>query len=475
MRRLALLLLAAAACKTVANPLYCEAMSDCADVSGRPFCDLAGEFDLKNTCVADPSVCSIALPCEIAGLPACVDGVCQECDDRADCTGHAGMPACGAAHVCVECTENTDCPGARPFCDVGAEMCRGCAADDECATGACNKATGVCHLESDLVFVATNGGGTACTRQAPCGSMLAGLNAVIGSRDVILASGTYNEPLDVVDFDVTIKGPVTISSPSAAALRVMGNRPVRLENVTFTDGSQGLTCTGSGGRASLHLEQVVVGTGPNVGLSLDTCDAVLDRTRIAGRSGLGINTTAASLTIRRSEIVSNTGGGIRVATTDYDIENTFIVKNGTDGTTGSDVGGIRFTTDAPGGLAKSRFEFNTVAYNVADDMAKEGVHCDLTGQVNFGNNIVVGVNADAVDPAANCKWRYSAFTITVGSGGDNNLSGNPAFEDDASNYHLSNRSPCRNAADPGATVTVDFDGQPRPVGGRADIGADEFQ
>ena len=50
----------------------------------------------------------------------------------------------------------------------------------------------------------------------------------------------------------------------------------------------------------------------------------------------------------------------------------------------------------------------------------------------------------------------------------------PKFVDAGhTNYHLSATSPVKDLADPAASITTDFDGDPRPQNGRSDMGADE--
>jgi hypothetical protein len=60
-----------------------------------------------------------------------------------------------------------------------------------------------------------------------------------------------------------------------------------------------------------------------------------------------------------------------------------------------------------------------------------------------------------------------------------NLSLDPLFASPAADdYHLQGSSPCVDAGDPAGVPPApptDMDGTARPVGGRVDIGADEFQ
>jgi hypothetical protein len=56
-----------------------------------------------------------------------------------------------------------------------------------------------------------------------------------------------------------------------------------------------------------------------------------------------------------------------------------------------------------------------------------------------------------------------------------NKDADPLFMDVVGkNYHLKSGSPVKDAADPAATINVDFDGDTRPQGNRSDMGADEI-
>jgi hypothetical protein len=93
----------------------------------------------------------------------------------------------------------------------------------------------------------------------------------------------------------------------------------------------------------------------------------------------------------------------------------------------------------------------------------------------MNSNIIVNNTGPAQVSGGNCPSTYS----DIGPGavpGTGNLSSDPLFVDPArNNFHLQLASPARDAADPAATLAVDFDGDARPQGARRDMGADEIK
>src|SRR5262245_22133950 len=123
-------------------------------------------------CTRNPNYCPGANPNNnCAEIDAPPEGACT---GDGDCGG--ATPVCDvAARTCVECTpERAErCTGATPVCGTGG-TCRACASHTECASAAC-RPDGACAAEADVAYVAAGGGGAACTRAVPCGTLAAGL------------------------------------------------------------------------------------------------------------------------------------------------------------------------------------------------------------------------------------------------------------------------------------------------------------
>jgi hypothetical protein len=175
-------------------------------------------------------------------------------------------------------------------------------------------------------------------------------------------------------------------------------------------------------------------------------------------------------------VANNTGGGVSLTGTQFEIVNSYIVENGRPGGSGSLLGGLVIRDIADSGT--HRVEFNTIAGNFAKTGIVAGVSCTVvTVPLSFGNNVVYGNGTDSLIQVegGNCNWTYSS----IGTGvvpGTGNIAGDPQFVDAGqSNYRLKGTSPARDAADPGATVGVDHEGDKRPQGSRRDMGADEVR
>ena len=113
-------------------------------------------------------------------------------------------------------------------------------------------------------------------------------------------------------------------------------------------------------------------------------------------------------------------------------------------------------------------------------------HPQITGSILWKNSASEGAQIALTDGSkcavSYCSIHHGSARIYVSKysslqWGPWNITGDPCFVDErAGNYHLREDSPCVNAADPNTHVETDepdMDGDPRRIGGRVDIGADE--
>jgi hypothetical protein len=132
------------------------------------------------------------------------------------------------------------------------------------------------------------------------------------------------------------------------------------------------------------------------------------------------------------------------------------------------------TTNGPvffgGVIQPSSLEFVTFHSNLGS------VGCN--SRVNFKNNIVVNDQPNPPADAASNGCSHSHDLVKPQStalGPSNLLNIDPQFKDPLhGDLHIMVGSPAINAADPGATNAIDFDGNARPGPGRT-IGAYEFK
>ncbi len=457
---------ASTAC-TKENPAFCcstlescgaagvSSLRSCDAAGNRPFCDDTGDFGPAHTCIPDPTApaCDGADDCVAPERPVCDTadtGTCVGCDDANDCTRFGGRNMCHpTSGACVECTSPAHCTAATaPVCGVDG-ACRGCDADAECGSGVCDESTGACVAEDDIIYVDRNGAGTLCTRTMPCAALTVATPLLGGARRfIVVAAGEYTESVTLDGKVATIIGPGASLRPNAfdlPAVLVLNASTVQIEGMRLY--SAGGNANGDGIRCAAP-----VSGNPSI---------TLLGVRIDSNVGFGVDASDCAVTIRRSTISGNTGGGVSISDGSFDITNTFITGNGAN----TAVGGARLMNNA----TSSVFEFNTVAENVAGSGVAKSLICAAVGTQRIANNIFFSGDQTQVSQT-NCNLEFNLSNM--GLGGSGNVTASPTFVG-GGDFHLMPGSEGIDAADPNATLSIDFDGHTRPQGARRDMGADE--
>jgi hypothetical protein len=464
---------------TCHEPGGSEELIACTDPA-RPYCDNDGQYGDKRTCIEDPTAgCSGPEDCTTPAAPVCDvggTGTCVGCGVMADCGRFPATPQCEpASGACVECLAAGDCTSAsEPVCGMD-HVCRACMADAECASGVCDEGTGACVAEAAIVYVATNGGGAVCTRAMPCATITAGIAAVDATRRTILvAPGSYTDRVTIAakSFALVGHGAAVSASTAGEVIDVnAGSIAVTIEGLRVHDGlgavGTAIRCRDSGGTPTLTLVGVTLDRNGGAGIDATRCNVTVTGGTISGNNGAGISANTATLTVEASRILDNNGGGVVTSGGGMiSIRNSFIAKNGD---LSGAVGGVRLVE--PTSLV---FEFNTLADNGTMAGFAAGMQCSSLMPRTLSNNIIVGPSSDQVSSAANCTFTYTLSNETIA--GTGNATTAPTFVNAATNdYHLTAASAGIDAADPAATLATDIDGQSRPQGPRADIGADEVR
>ncbi len=361
-------------------------------------------------------------------------------------------PVCADDDVCVQCTveDSGACTGGQ-VCR-GNRTCGDCTEHVECSSLVC-QVNGRCADETMVAYVAPTGGGSACTALSPCSNMPA---AETTGRPIIKITGTITDTTSVL-FDA--RSTTIYADPGAALTRSTAGNIVEVTNTGTELAIYGLRIFGGTG---------LNGTGNGVIVLMQTDPKLtLDRVLIDSNDGSGVRATdGGDITITRSVIAANTGNpGIVMQNNKFSITNTIIVQNGK--ATLPNAGGAILQPSAA-----STFEFNTVADNIS--MGGAGNYRGITCGSGFviSNSIIVG------NDTANCDVTYSLFTpgdLVTDTG---NMTGDAMFKTTAmpsapTFYRITPTSAAKDRADMAATLTIDIDGNMRPIDGRSDMGADE--
>jgi len=396
----------------------------------------------------NPYYCDPAMP-EMCQAPTCTEStdecVCLKPDN-----------------VCVQCTadDKRNCSDDKPACGEN-HVCRGCRADDDCSSSACIE-DGRCADAANVVYASAMGASTAgCGVQVgvnECSLAQAALE-VQGPRNIIrLRPGTYGvsgtagqeftKPTVLVARGSTINrgggGNGAILTVSGQSLTLIGG------TITGALADDGVQCSANG---TLRIHEALITDNAESGIEADSCE----------------------VTLSRSTVTLNRGGGVIMPTSGtakpVNITNNFIHNNGQAAT--STVGGLSLFI-----AGTSKLEFNTVVDNNALQAAgvSGGIRCNTAATYDFPNNLVYGNNGglgNQVQLIGDCTFTAS-FQLADPTGTENI----PMFvapNATPPDYHLTAQSPpmIRDAVD--CVGLVDFDGQPRPLNGKCDLGADELQ
>jgi len=340
----------------VPDPLgqACTEPSECPEE--RPLC-------IEQWCVQ----CASGADCGDAS-PFCFEdtGLCGPCTLDDDCSDRPDAPWClEATGGCVGCRDVTDCGSATaPVCDEGTHACRGCADDSECASDVCDRNSGECVAEANVIYLDPTGVTSGnCPRAEPCATFAYGLTQVTGSRNVIKAvPGDYSGQI-VISGDA-----VRILAAGATIAPASTNQSVVVIDNGANVSIDGLTIQGAGG------------TGNPVGV---VCSP-----------GAGSPPTFA---LRGAVVTGNVGGGVSITSCATTLVNNMIVRNG--GPSAS-IGGVKLDS-----VSSLMFDFNTVADNATtSESFAAGVQCSAISGVMLTNSIVYGSAANQWS-ATNCEFR----------------------------------------------------------------------
>lgn len=368
--------------------------------------------------------------------------VTQKCD--MDPVNKVCEAATGNCVQCIPDVNTTACTGTTSVCGED-RTCHGCLVDTHCTTSNVCLPSGDCALMDDVLYVSPQGQGN-CTKTSPCKLADAVGQISTTKRIIKLTTGAGT---DYTDAPITLTKPVLIigtgTTLSGATIIVMGAR-VEIVGVTITGG------TGDG----IRCEQGEV---------------IVRRTLVRGNSGYGIATRQCRATIERNRLSENTLGGMFLDMGVFEVRNNIVDHNGTTALT---QGNVRINQ------GQGRLVFNTIAYNRSENGGGgrvAGILC--TGPtLRVARNIVVANGAANALTGGDCNFGTA----------DNYVSAGPDAVDFVSNtdLHLTATSPKTNpiivddiaaAADcqiDGKYID-DFDGQPRPINGFCDRGADEYR
>lgn len=355
-------------------------------------------------------------------------------------------------------------------------------------------------IQSGLIALLwTAAAASAATRHVPAQypNIQAAINDCNDGDTVIIAPGRYtgsgNRDIDFLGKPITVRS-IDPNEPAVVASTIIDcqnaargfhfehgeRRDSILEGLTVTNGSAygrlggGIFCDHSSPTIRYcTITQCAAWVGGGI-YSRYANAAVINCTvtaNYASTEGGGIHLSSGTNVISNCLITNNSvlwrGGGLNVTDGILSITNCVIAHNSAASSNGGG-GGLFFT----GGTQTIT---NCSIANNSTYLTGGAILCDtsipiIVNSIFWGNTAssLANMHPGAVVSYSNVQGGYS---------GIGNINADPLFIDpDVGNYHLSAGSPCIDAGDPAydpAPDETDMDGEPRSLGARIDIGADE--
>jgi len=345
---------------------------------------------------------------------------------------------------------------------------------------------------------------TGSTNQGNAGGGNGGGIAIWDSRVWLLGN--------TIQYNTGTTGPGTLSSASGGGVyvsEVHGTSHVTLTNNLITGNTASLQKEGWGGGVAIgygstgRLDGNTIqdntatggltrlGQGGGVyfsGGSLTMHGNIVQNNTAGGGSsgngyGGGVSLITSAVTLTQNIILSNhaslssngAGGGLYVEDTTFRMENNILSGNQAS-TRGS--GMLVSSATTPGNLG--RIFHTTIADNTGSG---DGVYLANRARLEMTNSIIAGHSRVGITVTVQASVSYDStlwHANNLNSGGtgaitpQRDVTGDPAFIAPLTgDYHISAISAAVDRGI-GSPVVVDIDGQPRPNGAAADLGADEY-
>jgi len=284
----------------------------------------------------------------------------------------------------------------------------------------------------------------------PCRTIQHAVGQAMDGDAVRVATGVYTGSGAVIS--LTHKS-LNITGGYSPTLPTWVYDPARFPTTLDARGGIGVLLTGP---ATVTLAGIRITNGA-VGITATLSSVAITRCHVYGHSGDGVHIISGALTLERTWVHRNDGDGVVVEAGDYRLDNNILADNAG--------AGLR-----TGGTGTGRLRHNTLASNI--------VGAYISSVAHFTNTIIAShtVGIDASVGAATLTatlWSGNATESTGSVVRVQDVSGASGFADaGGGDYHISGGSAALNRGI-AAGLYEDIDGEPRPQGGKYDIGADE--